>query len=273
MFKALIKKHNTNHYLEDLSNVPICGGFYVEEILPANFPDMYVVENVLKRHNGWSDDAASQETLKTPYVTSVDRPPSSLSRTHNAIPSGSNPAIVQEKVYAASRPCYRTKERLESPRGLTAEVFEDGEGKNVEVLFLISIANRRSSSAEAFLYRFQSTERALKSKFPLLAIGPIIRERMFPATLLPPRRTGFDPRRGNSRILACGCRAGRCRRSRGTPVSSRPFIPALIHSSTLIGSQDLAVKSHRNLFTHYCFPQNRTEQNIVKWHQYPAEGP
>ncbi|KAJ8878521.1 hypothetical protein PR048_019099 [Dryococelus australis] len=67
---------------------------------------------------------------------------------------------------------------------------------------------------------------------------------------LPPRRTGFNSRRGRSRIFARGNRAGRCRWSVGF-LGGILFLPAL-HSGTvpyptrfiLIGSQYLDVKSH-----------------------------
>ncbi|KAJ8890101.1 hypothetical protein PR048_009608 [Dryococelus australis] len=60
--------------------------------------------------------------------------------------------------------------------------------------------------------------------------------------------------------VACNSCAGRCRGSvgffRGTPVSSFPFVPSSAPYSprfTLIGSQDLDVKSCLNLFTHSLF--------------------
>ncbi|KAJ8869745.1 hypothetical protein PR048_028753 [Dryococelus australis] len=48
---------------------------------------------------------------------------------------------------------------------------------------------------------------------------------------LPPRRTGFNPRPGHSRIFACGNRAGWCRWSVG--FRSDPPPPSSLHSSTL----------------------------------------
>ncbi|KAJ8884015.1 hypothetical protein PR048_015872 [Dryococelus australis] len=72
---------------------------------------------------------------------------------------------------------------------------------------------------------------------------------------LPPRRTGFNPRPGH-RIFASGNRVGQCRWSADFP-GELPFppTPSLRHHSiftsiTHIGSQDLAVKSRPNLFTH-----------------------
>ncbi|KAJ8866057.1 hypothetical protein PR048_033581 [Dryococelus australis] len=70
------------------------------------------------------------------------------------------------------------------------------------------------------------------------------------------RRTGFNPRPGHSQIFACGNRAGRCRWSAGflgdlqfppPPSFQRCSTPTSI---TLIGSQDLAVKSRPNFFAH-----------------------
>ncbi|KAJ8897855.1 hypothetical protein PR048_003208 [Dryococelus australis] len=86
-----------------------------------------------------------------------------------------------------------------------------------------------------------------------------------PATRLPPRRIGFDSRRGRSRILACGNRARRCPCRRVFSV-----IPTLLHTSpciTLIGSQDLdVVKSRANLFTSL-----RTRPAKLKRGEYGAE--
>ncbi|KAJ8882379.1 hypothetical protein PR048_014186 [Dryococelus australis] len=75
-----------------------------------------------------------------------------------------------------------------------------------------------------------------------------------------PSRTGFNSRRECSRIFARENRAGRCRWStmplvggfpRGSPVSHAPsFQRCSIHRFTLIGSQDLDVKSVLNVFTH-----------------------
>ncbi|KAJ8895288.1 hypothetical protein PR048_000613 [Dryococelus australis] len=72
-------------------------------------------------------------------------------------------------------------------------------------------------------------------------------------TRLPPRCTGLDSRRGRSQIFAFGVRAGRCRWSVGflgdllfsPPLhyGAAPYLPRL----TLIGSQDLDVKSRPNL--------------------------
>ncbi|KAJ8880681.1 hypothetical protein PR048_017151 [Dryococelus australis] len=63
---------------------------------------------------------------------------------------------------------------------------------------------------------------------------------------------------GSLRIFACGNRAGRCRWSVGFLGDLRfpcPFIPgccSILSTITLIGSQDLNVKSRRNNFTHEC---------------------
>ncbi|KAJ8882091.1 hypothetical protein PR048_018579 [Dryococelus australis] len=40
------------YYLEDRNNILIHGSFYTEEIRPTKFPDKYLVEKVLKWHNG-----------------------------------------------------------------------------------------------------------------------------------------------------------------------------------------------------------------------------
>ncbi|KAJ8874398.1 hypothetical protein PR048_025247 [Dryococelus australis] len=60
-------------------------------------------------------------------------------------------------------------------------------------------------------------------------------------TRLPPRRTGFDFRRGRSQILACGDRAGRFRWpggfSRGSPVSPH------LHSGAVACSSSSALKT------------------------------
>ncbi|KAJ8867799.1 hypothetical protein PR048_031604 [Dryococelus australis] len=71
---------------------------------------------------------------------------------------------------------------------------------------------------------------------------------------VPPRRTGNDSRRDRSLILACGNGAGQCRWPAGF-LGDLPFAPPLHSSvapysphSTLIGSQDIDVKSHPNLF-------------------------
>ncbi|KAJ8893743.1 hypothetical protein PR048_006343 [Dryococelus australis] len=68
------------------------------------------------------------------------------------------------------------------------------------------------------------------------------------------RRTRFNTRLGRPRIFACGNRAGQCRLSigflGGSPVSP-PFYSGYIRTLiTLIGSQDLIVKSRLNLVTH-----------------------
>ncbi|KAJ8873816.1 hypothetical protein PR048_024652 [Dryococelus australis] len=75
-------------------------------------------------------------------------------------------------------------------------------------------------------------------------------------TSLPSGRTGFDSQRSRSRILARENRAGRCRWSAGF-LGDLPFPPPFYFGAapytphfTLIGSQDLAVKSRPNLFTH-----------------------
>ncbi|KAJ8870270.1 hypothetical protein PR048_029291 [Dryococelus australis] len=67
--------------------------------------------------------------------------------------------------------------------------------------------------------------------------------------------TGFDSRRGHSRTFACGNHAGRCRWLVGF-LGNLPFPPPLHSDSatyspnfTLIGSQDLDVKSQPNLPT------------------------
>ncbi|KAJ8871253.1 hypothetical protein PR048_027559 [Dryococelus australis] len=72
---------------------------------------------------------------------------------------------------------------------------------------------------------------------------------------VPPRRTMFNPRLGHSRIFACENRAGRCRYWAPGFLGDLPFTPApsfrrcsILTSITLIGSQDLAFKSHPNLF-------------------------
>ncbi|KAJ8890274.1 hypothetical protein PR048_009782 [Dryococelus australis] len=79
-------------------------------------------------------------------------------------------------------------------------------------------------------------------------------------TRLPPRRTGFDSRRGRSWIYACGYRAGRFRLSTGflgdlsfTPPLYSGVAPYSPHF-TLTGSQDLDVKSRPNLCTPPTFP-------------------
>ncbi|KAJ8880385.1 hypothetical protein PR048_016854 [Dryococelus australis] len=85
-------------------------------------------------------------------------------------------------------------------------------------------------------------------------------DRALPATRFPPRRIGFNPRPGHSRIFAYGNRAGRCRWPasfffREFPRFPRPFIPVLLHTylNHLTGSQDLAVESCPNIFAllHY----------------------
>ncbi|KAJ8878427.1 hypothetical protein PR048_019005 [Dryococelus australis] len=59
----------------------------------------------------------------------------------------------------------------------------------------------------------------------------------------PQRRTGFDSRRGHTRIFACGKRVGRCRWSAGffLVISRlhRSFIPALLHTHFSSPSSDL----------------------------------
>ncbi|KAJ8873561.1 hypothetical protein PR048_024379 [Dryococelus australis] len=58
---------------------------------------------------------------------------------------------------------------------------------------------------------------------------------------------------GSLQISARGNRAGRFRWSAGLlgdlPFPPRPFIPALLHTALLIGSQDLDIKSRQNIFT------------------------
>ncbi|KAJ8895594.1 hypothetical protein PR048_000930 [Dryococelus australis] len=79
-----------------------------------------------------------------------------------------------------------------------------------------------------------------------------------------PRRTGFNPRPGHSRTFASGNRAGRCRWSAGF-LGDLPFPPPLysgfqrrsiFNLITLIGSQDLAVKSRPNISTQYDYPSD-----------------
>ncbi|KAJ8875905.1 hypothetical protein PR048_023812 [Dryococelus australis] len=75
-------------------------------------------------------------------------------------------------------------------------------------------------------------------------------------TRLPPTSTGYDSRRGHSRIFACGNRAGRRRRWSAGFLGDLPF-PTHLHSgaaaysprSALIGPQDLDVKSRSHFFT------------------------
>ncbi|KAJ8891814.1 hypothetical protein PR048_004368 [Dryococelus australis] len=82
---------------------------------------------------------------------------------------------------------------------------------------------------------------------------------------LPPRRTGFEPRPGH-RIFrkweSCRTMPLVGRFSRGSPVSSAPppqFRRCSIFTSvTLLVSQDLAVKSHPNLFTHSLYRIHHT---------------
>ncbi|KAJ8885540.1 hypothetical protein PR048_011738 [Dryococelus australis] len=67
---------------------------------------------------------------------------------------------------------------------------------------------------------------------------------------------GLDPRRGRSRLFACGNRAGRSHWSAG--LLRNPLFTPLLNSgaapysprSTLIGFQDLNVKIRPNIFTH-----------------------
>ncbi|KAJ8880027.1 hypothetical protein PR048_020649 [Dryococelus australis] len=85
--------------------------------------------------------------------------------------------------------------------------------------------------------------------------GPIP-ARTFRTTCLSSMGTGFDSGRAHLRISACGNRAGRCHWSTDF-LGDLPF-PPTFHSGaapysprfTLIGSQDLDVKSRPNLFTH-----------------------
>ncbi|KAJ8881157.1 hypothetical protein PR048_017630 [Dryococelus australis] len=75
-------------------------------------------------------------------------------------------------------------------------------------------------------------------------------------TRLPPRRTGFNSRRGGSRIFACGNRAGQCRWSTGF-LGDLPFLPTLHSGSapysphfTLIGCQgDILFRSTKTVET------------------------
>ncbi|KAJ8874133.1 hypothetical protein PR048_024975 [Dryococelus australis] len=76
-------------------------------------------------------------------------------------------------------------------------------------------------------------------------------------TRLPPRRTGFDSRRGRPRIFACMNHAGRCRWLAGflgdlpsPPGSCNPGAGPYSSHFTLIGSQGHVVKSSPNLSTH-----------------------
>ncbi|KAJ8894555.1 hypothetical protein PR048_007212, partial [Dryococelus australis] len=73
--------------------------------------------------------------------------------------------------------------------------------------------------------------------------------------VFPRRRTGFDSRWSHPRISTCGNLAGRCRWSAGF-LGDLPFPPPLNSGAapyssriTLIGFQDLDVKSHPNLLT------------------------
>ncbi|KAJ8890809.1 hypothetical protein PR048_010318 [Dryococelus australis] len=88
----------------------------------------------------------------------------------------------------------------------------------------------------------------------LIPVVPVHSPGLWSTTRLPPTRTGFDSRRGRSRIFACGNRIRRCRRSEAF-LGDLPFPPphhsgAAPYSSrfTLIRSQDLDVKSSLNLF-------------------------
>ncbi|KAJ8871731.1 hypothetical protein PR048_028067 [Dryococelus australis] len=85
----------------------------------------------------------------------------------------------------------------------------------------------------------------------------------------PPRQTGFNPRPGH-RIFASGNHrtmplVGGF--SRGSPVSPSPSFRrrSIFTSITLIGSQDLAVKSRPNLFTH---SSHLTGRNEVRMEQH-----
>ncbi|KAJ8895487.1 hypothetical protein PR048_000820 [Dryococelus australis] len=93
-------------------------------------------------------------------------------------------------------------------------------------------------------------------------------------TCLPPGRNGFHSRRGCSPIFACGTRAAHVP---GLRVFSeifhfpRPFIPAApyLHRFTLIGSQNVDVKSRRNLVTHCIIIADskcHRRQCVCVWH-------
>ncbi|KAJ8867688.1 hypothetical protein PR048_031491 [Dryococelus australis] len=99
--------------------------------------------------------------------------------------------------------------------------------------------------------------------------------------LLPPRRSGFNPRPGHSEFSHAG---ESCRTIplvggffSGFSRFARPLFPALLHSNpfTLIGSQDLDVESRPNLFHHSPTPNNtiqsRCQQEVrvlygLHWH-------
>ncbi|KAJ8876058.1 hypothetical protein PR048_023966 [Dryococelus australis] len=91
------------------------------------------------------------------------------------------------------------------------------------------------------------------ARLPYAEVRQRTRREPNPPAHLPQRRTVFNSRPGNARIFAGGNRAGRCRWSggfsRGSPVSSAlSFLRcSILTSLTLIGSQDLAVRSGPNL--------------------------
>ncbi|KAJ8883291.1 hypothetical protein PR048_015134 [Dryococelus australis] len=124
---------------------------------------------------------------------------------------------------------------------------------------------RRHSSYSPFAFRYSST--LPPSAF--IALGLVhtnfstgwgaVAERVDCSPPPPPRRTGFNPRQGHTLIFANGNRAGRCRWS-ACFLSDLPFAPPLKSGTapfsshvTLIGSQELVVKSRPNLSTqlHY----------------------
>ncbi|KAJ8893135.1 hypothetical protein PR048_005718 [Dryococelus australis] len=79
---------------------------------------------------------------------------------------------------------------------------------------------------------------------------------LWASACLPPRRTGLNPRPGHSRIFACGNRTWTIplvgRFSQGSPISLALSFRrcSILISTTRVTSQDVAVKSQRNIFTH-----------------------
>ncbi|KAJ8873772.1 hypothetical protein PR048_024606 [Dryococelus australis] len=84
---------------------------------------------------------------------------------------------------------------------------------------------------------------------------------------------------GSLRMFACGNRAGRCRWSagffRGSPVSPTHSFRrcSILISTTLIGSQDLDVKNHPNLFTHFYFFQGQEAKERYERHEHARLAP